>query len=413
MLGLQPSANYYGKAMTEADAHGIVVEEIAVGAKSTLKGKRRRFRPGSPLPLDTLPHEWHSLLKKWLKRGGISRWKTLEKDAGTTHLALAESLLNWLLRHGWASVEEELRYGSWWPQSLKLLNLAALRTALGLPDSDALATRWTSLRGELEAQADTEWLPALDALDDMPVQRALNRGSLLLPLLQWRAAGCSGTRRDFALFARADTKDITNSEWNWLDETLDLAAFGVERHTPLLLIAAKVELEISGTRINLASAPDFVALTPATVAAASALHGNISRWLLVENRTSFERMARSDAPDVGVIWLPGYPPGWWQEAVSHLLMLSPASAHIACDPDPAGIAIALAAARLWQAQGLLAEPWKMSSDDLNALPKRRPLTTRDRAHLQQLLGEPLPQMLHELAVTMLQCGEKGEQEGYL
>lgn len=389
---------------------GILIEPLD---KRKVSQRRKRYRERPPQEFGQIPSEWRELLIRWVKHGGNSRWETLRNDAGVSGIQMAQSLLDWLLRESWVVVVEQRQHGDWWPLRVELRDLAALRTALGLPDGDALATRWISLRGELEAQVDTECLPALDALEDMPVQRALNRGALLLSLLQWRATERSGTRRDFALFARADTKDITDSEWNWLDEAFDLAAFGIKQHTPLLLIAAKIELEISGTRVNLAATPDFAALTPATIAATSALHGSISCWLLVENRTSFERMARSRAPDVGVIWLPGYPPGWWQEAVSHLMLLLPAPAHIACDPDPAGIAIVLAAARLWQAQGLVAQPWKMSSDDLNALPKRRPLTTRDRAHLQQLLGEPLPQMLHELAVTMLQCGEKGEQEGYL
>lgn len=400
--------------MAETDTHGIVIEEIAVGAKSTLKGKRRRFRPGSPLPLDTLPHEWHSLLKKWLKRGGNSRWKTLEQDAGTTHLALAESLLNWLLRHGWASVEEERRRGSWWPQSLELRNLPQLRAALGIGDKAQDEQSWQTARDELKACCDNNLAPALLSLDELPVQRALARYDLIAALQRWQNAQQSGTRRDFALFARDDTKGLSESEWNWLEQSLDLAEFCIERHTPLLLLSAPLTLTMPHGQLDLANCTDFAALTPATIQAITSASGTIKRWQLVENRTSFERVARQREPDVGVIWLPGFPPSWWRNTVGQLLDLIPAPAHIACDPDPAGIAIALKAAELWHERGIAWLPWKMSATDLAALRVRKLLTEADRLQLTALRQETvLPTQLSELAEWMLEHGEKGEQEGYL
>ncbi len=66
-------------------------------------------------------------------------------------------------------------------------------------------------------------------------------------------------------------------------------------------------------QIDLAASPDFAALTPSTVQAVTAVSGTVSRWQLVENRTSFERVARNREPDAGVIWLPGFPPSWWRE----------------------------------------------------------------------------------------------------
>jgi hypothetical protein len=400
--------------MAETDTHGIVIEEIAVGAKSTLKGKRRRFRPGSPLPLDTLPHEWHSLLKKWLKRGGNSRWETLVKDAGTTHLALAESLLNWLLRHGWAIVEDERRHGSWWPQSLELRNLPQLRDALGINDKEQDAQHWQALREMLHAHCDDNFAPALLALDELPVHRALTRQDLIATLQRWQDTQQSGTRRDFALFARNDTKGLSESEWNWLEQTLDLAEFRIERHTPLLLLSAPLTLNMPRGQIDLTSCVDFAALTPATLQATTAASGTISRWQLVENRTSFERVARQREYDVGVIWLPGFPPNWWRSVVGQLLDHAPAPAYIACDPDPAGIAIALKAAELWRERGIAWLPWKMSATDLAALRVRKLLTEVDRLQLAALRQETvLPTQLSELAEWMLEHGEKGEQEGYL
>lgn len=375
--------------------------------------RRRRFHPGPPQPLATLPADWRDLLLRWVRRGGNSRWETLLKDAGVARQQTALSLLDWLLRHGWAIVDEEKRLGEWWSVRVELRELPQLKLALGLPDAAALAARRETLLAQLALQADPALEPVLEALEAMPFPRALERAALVLALLDWRDEGRSGTRRDFALFARQDTKDIRDAEWRWLDEQLDLAAFGVERHIPLLLIAAPLTLQLPGGRLELAAFPDFAALTPDTVTAATAVQGEIRQWILVENRTSFDRMAKKRAPDEGVIWLPGYPPHWWQGSVAHLHALSPAPARIACDPDPAGIAIAMAAAALWRQSGLDCEPWKMSPGDLMALPKRKPLTGRDHEHLRRLLAGNLPQMLRDLAEAMLQCGEKGEQEGYL
>jgi hypothetical protein len=375
--------------------------------------RRRRFHPGSPQSLAALPAEWRDLLERWIRRGGNSRWETLLKDAGVAQQQIAHSLLDWLLRHGWAVVDEEKKLGDWWPVRLGLRELPQLKLALGLPDAADLAARRDALLAQLDTQSDCALEPVLTALEAMPAQRALERGALVLALLDWHEQNRSGTRRDFALFARRDTKDITEAEWRWLDEQLDLAVFGVERHIPLLLVSAPLTLELPGGRIDLAAFPDFTALTPDTVTATTAVQGGIRQWVLVENRTSFDRMAKKRALDEGVIWLPGYPPHWWREAVAHLLELSPAPALIACDPDPAGIAIAMAAAVLWRQAGLGFEPWKMSPGDLMALPKRKPLTGRDHEHLRQLLAENLPHMLRALAEAMLQCDEKGEQEGYL
>lgn len=400
--------------MAETDTHGIVTEEIAGSARSTLKGRRRRFCPGSPLPLDTLPNEWHGLLKKWVKRGGNSRWETLVKDAGTTHLTLAESLLNWLLRHGWANVEEERQHGNWWPRSLELRNLPQLRAALGISDKEQDAQRWLAAREELKVCCDDALAPVLLALDELPVHHALARHDLIAALQCWQDAQRSGTRRDFALFARADTKGLSESEWNWLEQTLDLAEFRIERHTPLLLLAAPLTLTMPHGQLDLANCTDFAALTPATIQAMTSASGTIKRWQLVENRTSFERVARQREPDLGAIWLPGFPPGWWRNAVGQLLDLIPAPAHIACDPDPAGIAIALKAAELWHERGIEWLPWKMSATDLAALRARKPLTEVDRLQLASLRQETaLPTQLAELAEWMLEHGEKGEQEGYL
>lgn len=377
--------------------------------------RRKRFCGDAATTLELVPSDWQTLLARWVRRGGNSRWETLLKDAGAANLTLADTLREWLVRQGWATVIEERKHGGWWPQSLELRNLPQLRAALGIADKGQDAQRWQSVRTELNSLCgDTLRTPALLALDKLPVRYALARSDLIVSLQHWQDAQRSGTRRDFALAARDDTKGVTEAEWHWLEQTLDLAEFRIERHTPLLLLSAPLKLTLSHGQLDLASCADFAALTPATLQAVTAASGTISRWQLVENRTSFERVARQRDVCVGVIWLPGYPPSWWRTAAGKLLDLNPAPAHIACDPDPAGIAIALKAAELWRERDIEWQPWRMSAHDLAALRVRKPLTGTDRLQLAALRQEPaLPRQLAELLEWMLEHGEKGEQEGYL
>lgn len=376
--------------------------------------RRKRFRTDAAVTLELIPSDWRVLLARWVKRGGNSRWDTLLKDAGAANLTLADTLREWLFRQGWAVVIEERKHGDWWPQSLELRNLPQLCAALGISDKEQDAQRWQTMREELQARCDETLAPALLALDKLPVHRALARHDLIAALQRWQDAQQCGTRRDFALFARDDTKALSESEWGWLEQTLDLAEFRIERHTPLLLLSAPLTLTLPHGQLDLASCTDFAALTPATLQTVTAANGSINIWQLVENRTSFERVARQRKVDAGVIWLPGYPPGWWRNAVGQLLDLAPAPAHIACDPDPAGIAIALKAAALWHERGIGWQPWKMSAEDLAALRVRKPLTEVDRLQLAALRqATELSTPLAELAEWMLKHGEKGEQEGYL
>jgi hypothetical protein len=376
--------------------------------------RRRRFRSDPATELELIPAEWRELLARWVKRGGNSRWETLLKVAGTANLALADNLREWLLRQGWAIIIEEREHGDWWPRSVELRNLPILRAELGISDKEQDALRWQTLRAELQQSCDTPLAPALLALDKLPLRHALSRCELVAALQHWQDAQRSGTRRDFALFTRGDTKGLSESEWNWLEQTLDMAEFRIERHTPLLLLAASLTFLLPHGQLDLALCPDFAALTPTTMQKVSATSGTISCWILVENRTSFERVAKNREPGTGIVWLPGYPPGWWLDAVSRLLALSPAPAQIACDPDPAGIAIALKAAELWRERGLAWQPWKMSASDLASLRVRKPLTEGDKLQLAALQQEPaLPAALNELLEWMLEHAEKGEQEGYL
>lgn len=383
--------------------------------KLRLPKKRRRYADIAPASLATVPTEWRELLVQWLRHGGNSRWETLIKKAGLAKKSTAETLLFWLLNNGWAVVDEERKHNDWWPYRVVLREQKALRHQLGLPDIDDISTQWQNLRAALQVDADgsERLLEALAALDGMPVSRANTRGALIQALLAWQADERVGTYRDFSLYARAATKEISSTEWAWLDTHFDLAEFNIEQHTPLLLVSASLNLQVGLGEINLSSMPDFAALTPVTVNNIKSVNGIISTWILVENRTSFERVARNRQANEGVIWLPGYPPSWWKEVVSHLIKNAPAPAKIACDPDPAGIAIALSVIALWCAAGQDASAWRMTVEELQSLPSKKALTDLDEKQLASLLKQDLPLNLKSLAEYMALCKQKGEQEGYL
>lgn len=376
--------------------------------------KRRRTATCLPQALDTLPTEWRELLARWVRRGGNSRWETLRNEAGDKQQKLAFGLLDWLLKNGWLSIIQQWENSDWLPQRVEFRNLPQLRAALGLRDKDEDALRWQEIRTALQTLGNPALSPAVLSLDELPVQRALARQDLIFGLHEWLTQQQNGTRRDFAWFVRGNTKGVSEGEWSWLESVLDLAEFGIERHTPLLLVSAPLQLHLPHGQIDLAASPDFAALTPATMQAVTTATGTISRWQLVENRTSFERVAKQRQPDTGAIWLPGFPPSWWHIAVGQLLDRAPAPAQLACDPDPAGIAIALKAAELWRERKLDWQPWRMSASDLAALRVRKPLTEGDKLQLATLRHEPfLPAPFFELLEWMLEHGEKGEQEGYL
>lgn len=376
--------------------------------------RRRRF-DGPRLAPDTLPAERRALLARWLRRGGNSYWKTLAGGDGKAY-PLAKALLEWLVQAGWAVVTEDLRGQAWWPSKVEIVDRGALLTALGLPDPQAARQAWEGAEHMHFVHPDL--LAAAGTLAALPPARALRRLSLLERLECWHAEERSGTRRDFSWFARGDTKSISEAEWNWLAEHCDLAGLGISGHTPLLLVSAPVLLHVQrpGRRagsIALDAAADWIGLTPATVAAMVGADACLRCWRLVENRSSFERVARERQFGDGVVWLPGFPPGWWRTAMARLLAHAPAAADIACDPDPAGIAIALEAGRIWEAAGL---PWQapeMAAERLRGLPQRKPLTEGDRQQLERLRAAGLPATLAGLAAVLDELGEKGEQEGYL
>ncbi len=386
---------------SSADARGIRTRRLDVGAKSTLRGKRQRRADAlNPEACAFWPEDWRGLTREWLARGEAPQWRTLLGIAGPGRAAMAPELLDALLDGGWITLDEKREDGRWAPIRATFREFERLRERLGLPNRQQLAEQRQAL---LEAHFDDVALEAaMQGLAAMSAALAIRRHALLEALASWIADQRSGTRRDFALHASGNTKGIADADWNWLASSLTLADYGIEAHTPLLLIRAP---------LGITAVPDLVGLSPATIAAGIGLQGSVLRWRLVENRTSFERAARRYGHEDGVIWLPGYPPEWWKQSVAQLLSRYPAPAWIACDPDPAGIEIALAAGALWQTAALAWQPWRMEAAALDQLRSRKPLTDDDRSRLLRLLSTPLHAGLRALAETMLERGEKGEQEG--
>lgn len=398
------------------DADGIRTAPLDDPGRATLRGKRLRRAFDRPSPaLDTWPVSWRELLALWVRRASSDsplRHESLLKQAGAGRANAALALFGQLLAAGLAEVEErrDPRDG-WRPYSLRFIDPAALRRTLSLPEPDATRQDWAQRALSSFAHPDLD--AARATLDALRPASALARLELLEALAEWsRQArhGGGATRRDFAYFARRDTKKITDAEWRWLADNVDLAAFGITAHAPLLLIAAPCQLHGGHAILDLAALPGFVGLPPQAIRGIVHVHSPPRCWRVVENRSAFEKAASAREPFDAVLWLPGYPPGWWREAVAHLLRLAPAPAAIACDPDPDGIAIALQAARIWQDAGQPWDAWRMDATDLRGLTHRRPLSERDRALLEQLSQQPLPAPLAALADEIRASGEKGEQE---
>lgn len=400
-----------------ADANGLATAWLTDPARSSLRGKRLRRAFDRPAPLiDAWPAAWRALLGEWVRRADPDkpiRCDSLLARAGAERTNAALQLFARLLAEGLVEVEErrDPQRRDWQPHSLRFVDPVALRAALALPEPDARQRQWADTRNV--ALALPQLATARSALDAQPPKTALERLELLLALQRWhdtgRARGQS-TRRDFAYFARSDTKKITDTEWRWLADTVDLASFGIAAHAPLLLIAADSTLSGPAGALTLGALPGFVGLPPQGIHAVTLIAPTPSLWRVVENRSAFEKAAATRAANEAVLWLPGYPPGWWLEAVGHLLALASAPLAIACDPDPDGIAIALQAARLWEAAGQPWAPWHMRAEDLTALAHRRTLSDRDRNLLQTLETPSLPTELRDLVAAMLTLGEKGEQE---
>lgn len=392
------------------DEAGICTQRLDVGAKSTLRGKRRRrslVLQEQPLKLWLATRKL--LLKEWLKgTSATRRWSALLKIAGSNRVNEANALLQALLETGWIQVEEWRNRGRWDVSQVEFLALEPLREQLGLKNREKLAAAHQKLNNAQFSDGQLEGLR--QDLAAMPPERALKRHELLLALDAWQEQEYFGSRRDFSQFARGNTKAISGSEWRWLSDAIDLEEWRIGRHTATLYLRASFTLHFAAGQLDLGVLPDFIALTPATLAALQGISAPPEQWLVIENQTCFEKVARQAKTSEAVLWVPGHPPLWWQTAVARLVALCPAPAKISCDPDPAGIQIALSVGRLWEQHQCRWSPWKMGVADLQKLQHGLPLSARDRLLLQGLRKQSLPPGLDSLAANMEAQGIKGEQE---
>ncbi|MDB6105648.1 MAG: hypothetical protein JWO52_5647 [Gammaproteobacteria bacterium] len=395
---------------SERDADGIRTQILGTGAKSTLRGRRLRRADQIDLNSTALwPEEYRVLLREWLA-GESTRTKfpTLIKVAGHARRELAQQLVRVLLHGGWVEIEEHRSEGVWRLSWVRFLDIDRLRGLVGLVDKGAATTRLEELKGQpLHAPSLVAMRRSIDRLS---VSLALRRMRLLLAFDEWIRERRFGTRRDFALHVSGNTKGIPDSDWAWLETELNLEDQGIRRHVPLLLLRAPWVLHGRGA-IDLRGVPDCMGLSQQTLEGIYEIEGQFESWCLIENRTLFDRVAAAYGDRHAVLWLPGNPPLWWKLTVAHLLKLRPAPARIACDPDPAGIQIAVAAGELWQQQRQSWRPWGMSVASIRSLQTHSPLTDEDDTILDTLQGRNLSPELTEAANWMRTLRLKGEQEG--
>lgn len=394
---------------------------LPIEVTATARGKRTRQATQPMAALPALGTAQQALLRKWLKADARERaWQSLLDAAGLEHLDVAESLLALLLQCGAVAVKEEFHSGHWRPWRVVWVDVEALQTLQGLPTRSQRAAHSTDLQAQLHTLAQQHpWLAAaahslLDAM--LPASTKADRAALLQALVQWQQGERQGLRQDFALLARGHTKGITATEWEWLGTTAALEALGIGQFEPLLWLAGTLAL-----RTGDAPGADGMALAPwcfvglpcrSFSASLQVLQAPTAYWL-VENRASFERQAARLEAGQCLVWLPGRPSQAWQSAMRTLLALAPAPAAISCDPDPAGIQIALTAGALWEAAGL---PWQtlhMAPETWSA-GTTLPLNDYDRRVLAELQAcSTLPPDVAALRDHLLLHGRKAEQEGWL
>jgi hypothetical protein len=384
-----------------------------------MNGKHKRSRQSTQAfaRLPALRASQLAVLQRWLKsHAQVRTWQSLLQLAGTDALDWVDGLRDELLAGGALAVKEELKSGQWRVTRIVWRDLPALQQAAGVTTADEhaahrddLAAQWLALANEhpwLTGAAQT----AAKATAVVQSQRL----PLLKALVAWRQAQRTGLRQDFALAAREHTKGITATEWDWLDVHLPLDALGIGRFEPVFWLGGALTLtsEPSGELMSLPRV-GFVGLPCRQLNSWSAVQTAPQRYWLIENRASFERQALQLQPGVCLIWLPGRPSESWLQAMRWLLMQAPAPAAISCDPDPAGIQIALTAGQLWDDAGLRWDADQMSSEFWKD-GVTRALNDYDRrvlAELQQALR--LPASLARLRDDITALGLKAEQEAWI
>jgi hypothetical protein len=391
--------------------------QITPGAK----GKRTRKASVPLTALPALSGAQQTVLLKWLKSDAQERtWQSLLQAAGSSHLEVADALVQFLLFCGAVALKEEFRNGQWWPWRVVWTDLEALQTLVGLTSLTQRETAKASLNAGLLSLAQAHpWLAAaVDSVmnDPLPTASKVARAELLHALAAWQQSQRQGMRQDFALAARGHTKAITSTEWDWLEGITPLESLGVGRFEPLIWLAGSIALcpstQMPGAPLPLGQF-GFIGLPCRNFGASMQVSLVPKSYWLIENRASFERQTSQLSEGQCLVWLPGRPSNAWLEAMRWLLVQAPAPAAISCDPDPAGIQIALTAGAVWDGAGM---PWQTRhmDPDIWCSGITLPLNDYDRRVLAELQANTgLPADLATLRDYLLSSGTKAEQEGWL
>ena len=385
-----------------------LVERLPIGAR----GHHLLLQPTlAPTPL-LLPQADQALLQRWLALRVIrQRWTSLLGQGSDA--AQAEDLLRRLLECGWCEVElhaEPGRLGQWEPFWVSWREVYQLRSLIGLPDADArdevvqLWRGWQPQNAILQGLADS----LAQRLQSSTLERRLK---IAQALDGWLSAGLWGTERQFSQYALGRSKAFGEADRRWLAEFgIALEACGISRHTPHVFLSGPLELYAAGQLLLSAGLlQSGLALAPEALQQVDAIRGPVQMVRIVENLSVFEVLTRQAEP-VLTIWVPGYPHRRWLQAVGHLLAVLRLPVQVACDLDPAGVAIALQVGELAGQAGCAWQPWRMQADELTLAHGGQPLKEEDQQALARLARLPLPPMLADLCAAMLERQLKVEQE---
>jgi hypothetical protein len=88
---------------------------------------------------------------------------------------------------------------------------------------------------------------------------------------------------------RGDTKAITNSEWDWLENIICLEDVGISRHTPSVWLRAPLLLTTDAGNINFFAVPGCIGLTPNTIKNVINISGEINSWSTPKTKKTYRR----------------------------------------------------------------------------------------------------------------------------
>ncbi|SMF01964.1 DUF2399 domain-containing protein [Pseudogulbenkiania subflava] len=368
---------------------------------------------GEPRAL-LLGAEEAQLIGTWLgSRASRVRWSTLL--AATTNPGLAEDLLRRLLEAGWCEIELHaeagLRQSPLQPFWVSWRDMYGLRSLTGLVDPREQAETVALWRGWQPRNAELAGLA--DSLGSrLPTSTLERRLKLAQALDSWLGAGQWGSERQFSQHAFGRSKAFNAGDRDWLaSHGIELDACGITEHAPHLFLSGPLTLLVGAEPLVSARLLGLgVALAPEALLAVTALQGSVRGVRVVQNLSVFEGLTRA-AQSFLTVWVPGYPHRRWRAAVGHLLALLRLPLQVACDLDPAGIAIALQVGAVAEQAGCVWQPWKMEAEALTLANGAQPLTEQDAVRLARLEGGTLPPPLAKLAEAIRERQHKVDQEG--